>query len=159
MHKRSLILFHGGWTRKYSSRFEWAEEVEVEKEERTERYIETFILAVLNSRETINRGICHGTKRSTKSREIFEHLRYIIIFSFYATILLLLYYCFLDSRLNKFMRLSIVYLKEIKAIVILFHLFLISSRLKKFFPWFFIYTLFYLFIYFYLEIFNSHQIF
>lgn len=62
-----------------------------EKKKREEQrwYIETFILPVLNSRETINRGICHGTKRSRKSREIFEHLRYIIIFSFYAMILLI----------------------------------------------------------------------
>ena len=80
-----------------------------EKKKREEQrwYIETFILPVLNSRETINRGICHGTKRSRKSREIFEHLRYIIIFSFYAMILLSLYYCSFDTRLNKFMVLSI----------------------------------------------------
>lgn len=108
-----------------------------EKKKREEQrwYIETFILPVLNSRETINRGICHGTKRSRKSREIFEHLRYIIIFSFYAMILLSLYYCSFDTRLNKFMGLSIVYgtiLKRSKQSSSLFTCF--SFLLKKFLP-------------------------
>lgn len=105
------------------------------EKKKKEKHIETFILPVLNSRETINRGICHGTKRSRKSREIFEHLRYIIIFSFYAMILLSLYYCSFDTRLNKFMGLSIVYgtiLKRSKQSSSLFTCF--SFLLKKFLP-------------------------
>ena len=125
------------------------------EKKKKEKHIETFILPVLNSRETINRGICRiWTKRSRKSREIFEHLRYIIIFSFYAMILLSLYYCSFDTRLNKFMGLSIVYgtiLKRSKQSS-LFTCF--SFLLKKFLPWFtFIYTLFYSFIF--LEIFTN----
>lgn len=121
------------------------------EKKKKEKHIETFILPVLNSRETINRGICRiWTKRSRKSREIFEHLRYIIIFSFYAMILLSLYYCSFDTRLNKFMGLSIVYgtiLKRSKQSSSLFTCF--SFLLKKFLPWFtFIYTL--LFIYLFL---------